>query len=78
MNINLCPPAELLLVQMGINLCPPAGLLADQTDINLCLPTELLVEHMYINFVFLINSYNCDLLVAEMDKKMGSSSKTLT
>ena len=62
---------------MDINLCSPAGLLVDQTDINLCLPTELLVEQMDINLC-LPDKLLLDLLVAQMDKKIGSSSKTLT
>ena len=49
MDINLCPPADLLLVQMDINLCPSAGKSVDETDLNLCVPIELLFEHMEIN-----------------------------
>ena len=62
---------------MDINLCPFAGLLVDQTDINLCLPTELLVEQMDINLCP-PDKLSLDLLVAQMDKKISSSSKTLS
>ena len=49
MDINLCPPSELLLDQMDINSCHPSQLLLDQMDINLCPSIELLVEHVDIN-----------------------------
>ena len=62
---------------MNINLCPPTGLLVDQMDINLCLPPELLVEEVDINLCH-PDKLSLDLSVAQMDKKMGSSSKTLS
>ena len=61
MDINLCPPEKLLLVQMDINLCPPDKLVVVQMDINLCLPAglllDLLVVQMDEKWVLLKNSY---------------------
>ena len=34
MDMNLCPPDQLLLVQVDINLCPPEKLIPDQWEIK--------------------------------------------
>ena len=49
MDINLCPPVEVLVEQMDINSCPPDKHLLDQTDIHLCPSDKLLLVKMDIN-----------------------------